>query len=346
MKRVNLIFLVTGLVFTVSCQDDDSTVADVDPAFGPYLEEFIEEAAMRGVDVTERLEQISIVFGPTQFLFWDGQCNQEENRITINPLSWQNNDPAQNKLTLFHELGHCLLGRDHINDVLPNGEWSSIMRGGQAVPGRSFLTNFSGFRERYYIDELFGLIEELPDWVSEDFRLDQSVKREFQDDFEERNAGWNTSDGPAPMYTSDLTRLVTVDEISNFNQEAVILNADQNFRIDFSLEILEGSNFAGITWGNNLSEDGNYLLINRSKQVVIGSRTNKQPTIQLESSLLNVVGGNTITMEKRDNYYFAFANGGFVYRWEANSTPSQSFGITVNPAMNIRLNQLSVFTLR
>ncbi len=330
-----------------SCEEQESPNAEVDPVFGPYLIDFIQQASVRGIPVEDSLREISIVFGPTRYLYWDGQCNPDEQRIIINPISWENNTDSQNRLTIFHELGHCLLGREHFNDVLPNGEWKSIMRGGQPVGNRSFITNFTGFRAKYYIDELFGVVDNLPSWAEENFRLNpRPAKLKYRERFTEETSGWNTPTGSTPYYEQGQTRLVTLEEISDLNQENVSLSEYGNFRIDLSLEILSGSNYSGLTWGQNLAEEANYMLINKSKQLVIGSRLNNVPTIQINSDFIKSVGQNIITVQRIDSFNYGFINSKFVYRWEASATGNDSFGITANPAMEVRLHQMSVFVLR
>jgi hypothetical protein len=42
-----------------------------------------------------------------------GTCEVDYKRITLNAKMWQGRGYYANKLTLFHELGHCLLGRGH-----------------------------------------------------------------------------------------------------------------------------------------------------------------------------------------------------------------------------------------
>ncbi|MEQ9300567.1 MAG: hypothetical protein RIF33_18485 [Cyclobacteriaceae bacterium] len=345
MKLIYLGLLGLILLTHASCREQESLNAEVDPTFRPYLIDFIEEAALRGLNVNEPLKEVTIIFGPTQNPFWDGQCNQEEKRIIINPISWENNDAAQNRLTIFHELGHCLLGREHFNDILPNGEWQSIMRGGQPVANRSFITNFSGFRTEYYLDELFEAADNLPTWVKESFELTPRLEPKYQEVFIERTSGWNTSNGSTPVYTRGQTRLITQDEISNLNQDEVSLSGNGNYRIDLTLEILSGDNFSGLTWGQNLQEEGNYMLINSSRQIVIGSRQNNVPTIQIGSDFINPVGKNIITVQRIDNFNYGFINNKFVYRWEVSDQVTHNFGITANPAMEVRLHEMSVFVL-
>lgn len=345
MNHRHLLILCFSLLLFNSCREQESLQEEVDPIFIPYANDFAKEASLRGLDLADALKEVSIVFGPTQNPFWDGQCNTDERRIIINPISWRNNDDTQKKLTLFHELGHCLLGRDHLNSVLPNGEWESIMRGGQPVGNRSFSTNFSGFREEYYLDELFEVIDVLPKWVKESYDLRPWIKPQYNESFKEKSLGWIASNGSSPFNSDGQTLIITDDEISNLKQEEAKLSDMVNYRIDLTIEILSGSRFTGLIWGANLETEGNYMLINNSGQLVIGSRSNNLPTIQISSEFINAAGINVIAIQRIDEFNYGFINNNFVYRWEASDEQSQSFGITAQPSMEVRLHELNVFLL-
>ncbi|MEL6124666.1 MAG: hypothetical protein AAFR14_13205, partial [Bacteroidota bacterium] len=52
---------------------------------------------------------------------------------------------------IFHELGHCVLFRDHVDACFANNTWTSIMRSGHG----SCFDNYTSRTRPYYIDELF-----------------------------------------------------------------------------------------------------------------------------------------------------------------------------------------------
>jgi hypothetical protein len=58
-------------------------------------------------------------------------------------------EPARKEVLLFHELGHCVLDRDHRNDFLPNTEQASVMN--QVLPHPVTYTG----NTQYYLQELF-----------------------------------------------------------------------------------------------------------------------------------------------------------------------------------------------
>jgi len=86
--------------------------------------------------------------------FWSGSRSNIVRRIIrINPVFWannQNNFAAKEEL-MYHELGHCILDRDHNETELPNGIAASIMNPYHI--GQSYYRT-------YYVDymaELFGV---------------------------------------------------------------------------------------------------------------------------------------------------------------------------------------------
>src|ERR1035437_9451238 len=94
---------------------------------------------------------------------------------------------------IFHELGHGLLKRDHLNLTLENGDWKSIMCGGDKVGTRSWNINYKGIRRNYYIDELFDENTPAPDFSSNMFLADSTgFKKALSLDFNTvKTAGWS-----------------------------------------------------------------------------------------------------------------------------------------------------------
>jgi len=52
---------------------------------------------------------------------------------------------------VFHELGHCILGRSHSNDILENGDCKSIMQSGTS----NCKGNYNDENREMLLDELF-----------------------------------------------------------------------------------------------------------------------------------------------------------------------------------------------
>ena len=72
-------------------------------------------------------------------------------------------DETDREAVVFHELGHALLGREHKDDLLPNGLRASIMYSGNI---RGLYSGSRQNRRQYYIDELFDPQTPAPQWGS------------------------------------------------------------------------------------------------------------------------------------------------------------------------------------
>ena len=58
---------------------------------------------------------------------WIISCSLGRRRIELGAQTWERLSPLERELALFHELGHCYLGRHHDNAIRENGHPKSIM---------------------------------------------------------------------------------------------------------------------------------------------------------------------------------------------------------------------------
>lgn len=153
-------------------------VQNVDPAFTATLNTFINLAQDAMVAIpANRLNSLIIQFGNpglvaslppvTPGYSYSGVCQPRfENAygtinyiITIDRALWMFGDKYWKQSALFHELGHCLLNREHTTVTLNSGDPGSIMN--SIVPtSEQFKRN-----ETTYIQELF---TDLNSWDSGD----------------------------------------------------------------------------------------------------------------------------------------------------------------------------------
>ena len=120
----------------------------------PFFQRFEEQAAERGLSID--LNQLDLI-GDLQDLPGEnvgGQCTYHSNNsnlVTIDePLFNQLSDLFR-EFIIFHELGHCVLGRGHREDAHPNGSCISLMRSGL----EDCRDNYNPATRASYIDELF-----------------------------------------------------------------------------------------------------------------------------------------------------------------------------------------------
>ena len=165
-----VVFLMYGCEKT-----SEEVFYDVPEEFEPFVELFIQEAKSRGIDL--EIENLIIAYDDEMDDAICGSCNSRtpdanlQKIILINAnICWISD--LQKEALLFHELGHCILGRDHEATQLPNGDPKSMMikdnisiySGCIYAFGDTDECNFV-FKRPYYLDELFDETTSVPDWA-------------------------------------------------------------------------------------------------------------------------------------------------------------------------------------
>jgi len=174
MKRQFILCAFTLGLPLGGCEQGFEPVYDVPEDLQIHIDSFLEEAAMRGHEFT--INNLIIEYDPELSFERCGTCNSDseldniQKVVKINPncLITYN---EQMEALVFHELGHCFLGRQHNSDLLPNGDPKSIM-----IPNNYNVyapciyqigdedCNFT-FKRGYYLDELFDESTPVPDWA-------------------------------------------------------------------------------------------------------------------------------------------------------------------------------------
>ena len=172
MKKVLLLFFI--IAFAGCEKDDFEPVYNVPEEFQPIIDTFIIEAKQRGLNYN--ITNLIVTYDETLDISYCATCNDKSNAnaqkiIAINTTRCWNND-LQKETLLFHELGHCFLGRDHDATVLPNGDPKSMMiKNNLSIYspcvyafGEVDNCNFV-YKRTYYINELFNENTPIPDWA-------------------------------------------------------------------------------------------------------------------------------------------------------------------------------------
>lgn len=137
--------------------------AGVDERLWTYFERFEEEALLRGVTVDLRQAQITGLLDEIEQDRVLGQCSYQRNnhsRVTVDESFWNTTSDGGKEFVVFHELGHCFLLRDHVENAFLNGTCSSIMRSGTGT----CRDNYTRLTRGAYLDELFDT-ELAGDWL-------------------------------------------------------------------------------------------------------------------------------------------------------------------------------------
>lgn len=175
--RTTLISLL-ALLTLLSCQPRTQLAPEpvqysVPAEVEPYVQRFRDEMQKRGQ--TPATDNLIITFGKTQGDDICGQCSLQSGktpRITLSTDSfcWQQANQNERECLVFHELGHCLLARQHRSDRFPTGPYVSLMNpddvGVYATCRYPIGNDDCDKRPRraYYLDELVAPGTPAPIW--------------------------------------------------------------------------------------------------------------------------------------------------------------------------------------
>ena len=154
MKR--LLYTLTIMCLLFNCNKDEAGPQEVviEEALQVYFENFQIEAAERGIQIDFEQAQVggTIASIPGGVL---GQCQFNSNapdRIVIDQNYWNRISAIKREFIVFHELGHCILDRRHLDDTNQNGDCVSMMHSGEG----GCRNNYNAITRTEYLDELFG----------------------------------------------------------------------------------------------------------------------------------------------------------------------------------------------
>ena len=170
MKAVESLILFVFLIFFAACLEEDLSLPvdsndpipqvrvfnNVEEALWPHFESF--EAAALDYGYAIDINRFNIVGSIESINDGNvvGTCSyggrQNHRDVVIDQSFWNRASYLSREYIVFHELGHCILGRGHEDECLSNGIWSSLMRSGTIRGCRDFYN--SNTRD-YYVEELF-----------------------------------------------------------------------------------------------------------------------------------------------------------------------------------------------
>jgi hypothetical protein len=119
-----------------------------------YLEQFEFEAAQRGFKIDLDELELSTSISEIDKDGVAGTCHYSSatpNRVVIDKSFWEKSSSMLREMVVFHELGHCVLGRGHRESMDSNGACISIMQSGL---GQCQLL-YNEVNRLHYVNELF-----------------------------------------------------------------------------------------------------------------------------------------------------------------------------------------------
>lgn len=308
MKKILFLFGLF-LVFQNCNKNPDigaeSGVYQVDPAFEPYVQEFIAEGAKRGQTIDFTDSGLIVEFSDGSVGGASGFCYVGEHHVVIDKSEWTSLSENVRGFLLFHELGHCELDRGHTNLKFSNDVWRSIMRGGELEGFEIWIpVPFFGFRKEYLIDELFNENAPAPTWANQTFAFDE-----------------------VPEANKESVRIE--ENVSRINQRFNDLTGDYEFEIDFSL-INDRANRTKLIWGNTTNH---YYIeffpetgFNVSGYFIGVHEASKDNGLFYSKNTININGEvvNKITVRREGGFEKVFLNEQFIFHIDEQATPIQS----------------------
>jgi len=154
MKYIFILFFALG--FATGCGEDEPEFF-IEEDLQDIFNTFAEEAASRGVVID--YESLNIMaqlrsIGVNARAGTAGFCRSSENgsrEVVVDRNFWNSAGPLQQELVVYHELGHCVLGLGHTDDLDDRGNCTSIMHSTVNFCEESF----NSMTRSDYLDELF-----------------------------------------------------------------------------------------------------------------------------------------------------------------------------------------------
>jgi hypothetical protein len=158
MKCFKALFIVFLLSLLSACGKPPSV--SIDAKVQPLVDEFLEQAKKRDKNV--RIIDLDIIFvtDVTKYTENGESANAacvkgndfDRPTIIISKGFWDTTYEYSRKRTIFHELGHCVLGREHRNEMttLDNVSAPASIMAAQFNNVSFFIMHYD-----YYMDELF-----------------------------------------------------------------------------------------------------------------------------------------------------------------------------------------------
>lgn len=168
MKKI----LITSLcLFLVACSDDapinlpnPNFKTVIDPALTPYTQTFLDHAANYGVslnmNITVKFASRPLIPGQMNIV---GVCWRETSaggslsaRVEIAEDYWASSTELMRNHLIYHELGHCLLYRNHLTTTITqNSLETPVSLMFPNIFSIGSWENFVSTNWAFYLDELF-----------------------------------------------------------------------------------------------------------------------------------------------------------------------------------------------
>ena len=334
--------LVIGAIIILSACSKDK-VYNVPPEVEVYVQRFEDEAQARGYDI--EIKRLKVNFVDNLSNGGDaiaGRCNNPGGRTPHIELSsdFLEMSPEVQEQLVFHELGHCVLEREHVDAFMSNGHYSSIMN-------THYWTYLEGqeYKRDHYLNELFNPYRIEPHWTRTiithgDVAASQKTTL-FSDDFDNNSNGWNLvnsnghsisiSGGQLLMSSSTTQGLAA---LRNFN-----IPGSDNYEIEASYRVVVDRDQTNAIF---FQVDGIYHFfgIDRGEDVSIGLLTNPESVVTGTREGIDAGEYHTFTMRKLDDQMLFFIDGTLQDYRIVGQQSVEGFGFLIGAAAQIEVQSM------
>lgn len=360
LYKKKIFFFLFFICLFYSCEDDNEY--RVDSEFLPYLTRFEIEAGKRGKNFNFQRDGIIIEFAKLKESTAGLTYKEHPVRIQIDKKYWEDISSSagadiMKENLLFHELGHGILGRKHLNTVLENGDWKSIMCGGEKIDNRSWNINYRGFRRNYYIDELFDESTTPPFLLTSIFNIDTLayslvIEKNFDD---AQHAGWTIKNTTTYETSIDNRRLKFQSKIDSlyfvFAKTNVNIQSDFKYKLTLECQNCQSKDQYGIIFGtlpDSFSPQGKksieYFTIDQEQQMFMGNSNWYSFYTQLFKPEIQINGQNKLEIVKSGQILYYFINERYTYCSEIEaSEDSFYFGFIVPPKGTMLVDNFLIY---
>lgn len=146
-----LLLLILGCTW-MSCSTENDKV--IESELISYFEDFENEATARGLDIKIENIDIGAYIHNIETRGTLGQCksySDGSHEVVIDAQYWERISTIEREYLVFHELGHCILDREHKDEKDTTGNCISIMQSGS----NECLGIYSTENRTELLDELF-----------------------------------------------------------------------------------------------------------------------------------------------------------------------------------------------
>ena len=341
----NKISLLTGLLILIfSCEKDK--IYNVPANIQPFVDEFLAQAAMRGVDID--IEELVVEFGEdlmVEGVSAAGICTKSRRdpptiKLDTTTINWRAN-PSSREQLVFHELGHCVLNRSHLDSRLPNGNYVTTMRPtGEQLYGQVL----SAFKRVYYLDELFTESTPAPSWSTDPLLYTDIspasktvVHAEY---FDDESGNWSTGESAnTKRQIIGGVYVLTVKVPDNyFVGNTLEIDENEDFEFEAGVHV-DGSGFSGLLWAGEEMEEETpsfHTIFFDDDVVSVGTIEDGTESSYVYGEFFTEFY-NKVTVRHVGGEYFYYVNENLVDNMEFQGINGSEIGLSFGGAQGVKV---------